>query len=94
MLLERDESYLAPELLLIKKNLTSGNKIDLTSIDWEAVDIFSLGVTFFSSVFFTSPFKNGKASKKDAYFKHIFSKNYDKFWEANWQVAKILNKFK
>jgi serine/threonine protein kinase len=94
MLNERNEAYLSPEILQIKKNIVSGNKIDLIQIDWESIDIFALGVTFFTSVFFTSPFKSGSASKKDHYYKHIFHRDYDKFWESNSQVAKILNKFK
>jgi serine/threonine protein kinase len=58
-------------------------------IDWTKVDVFALGVTLFSSIYFVSPFKEGNSSKNDPYYKYIFRKNKDKFWSSNIQVLEI-----
>ena len=50
------------------------------------LDIFALGVTMFSTFFYTSPLKEGRASRSDELFKYIYKKQYDKFWSRCNQI--------
>ena len=65
----RDLLYLAPEVRklthLLKEPQIPLDEKYWKNTDWCKVDIFALGVTLFSSLFFVSPFKDGNSSKND-----------------------------
>ena len=76
-LIEIIENHSEDEKII--KSLKHGLKL----FDWKKVDVFALGVTIFSCVFLTPPFKNKKASKKDKYYKYMAYKKYEEFWKCN-----------
>lgn len=85
---ERDLLYVSPEARKITNLLKENNTKNLdekywVNVDWNKVDVFALGVSIYSSIFFVSPFKEGSSSKNDSYYKYVFRNNPSKFWSSN-----------
>jgi hypothetical protein len=71
---------MSPEVLEAADKIEQ-RKADFSKINWEKVDVFALGVTFFSAYFFKSPFQSGRAERLDKHYALVCDDKYREFWE-------------
>ena len=85
--------YMPPEIVKLVVDVNVGKPIAWgVALDWEKVDVFALGVSLFSVMFYTSPFADGKALASDKCYGLAACGKWSEFWEANWQVKQIVKK--
>ena len=60
-------------------------------MNWKSQDIFSLGVTLFSSFYYLSPFKSWIASEDDESYRFVVENEHDKFWKHQPQTQFFRN---
>ena len=81
---DRTLLYMPPEVIRMVKKINKNKSIECwRKIDWKKVDVFSLGVTLFTVIFYTSPFASDKASSKDEHYKYIKENRLEEFWSIN-----------
>lgn len=81
--------------MMVSRNSNNcGVEWAVREIDWERVDVFSLGVSLFSVMFYTSPFASGRAVSSDEQYKWAALGKWEEFWESHWQVKLILKKMR
>ena len=88
---KRSLLYLAPEVMHLCLKQEQDDAQRCAKLDWRKADVFALGVTLYSLVFFASPFEKNRASRNDAAFQFVYLRQFDKFWDSSAQQRTIIS---
>lgn len=53
-----------------------------------------MGVTIYSCLFLSYPFKNGCCDANDPHYKYMKNKEYDKFWKFNKNTIQLEDEYR